>query len=382
VRLVRAEAAGTLRVVRDEVWGPVLVFDRLWEELGLKEEMRRLAARKQFDFDFERMVFAQTLQRFLEPGSDLQGSSWVRTVRAPGFESLRLPHFYRALGWLWKRFRIRKVVLVCDRGMVSAANLKALDEARFQYIVGMKMRGLIEVRDEVLGRAGRYHEVSDNLRVKEVQVEGRRYVVCFNPDEADKDRRDREATLEKIRAKLGSGGVKALINNRGYRRYLKVEAGAAEIDPARVKEDARYDGKYVLRTTTDLPAAEVAEAYEELTRVERLWRELKDVVEMRPVCHWRKKENVKGHIFVCFLALYLAALLRKKLADAGLKLPWDEVIRDLSAVRAVTVELGGEQYVLRSPMTGHAGKVFAAVGVKPPPLAQPATPSETAATYW
>jgi hypothetical protein len=79
----------------------------------------------------------------------------------------------------------------------------------------------------------------------------------------EKDRQDRQAILEKLEAQLASGGVKKLISNRGYRRFLKVTKGAAQIDAARVKEDERYDGKYVLRTSTDLPAWEVAEAYKQ-----------------------------------------------------------------------------------------------------------------------
>lgn len=465
VRVLRAEAAGALEVVSDRSWGPVLVFDRLWEELGLKALMGELG--RGVAFDFERMIFAQVLQRFCEPGSDLRGSKWVATMHEPAFARLRLEHFYRALGRLWKhkqrievalyergrdlfnaeldlaffdttstyfegtslkgwaklgkskdhrpdhlqlvvgvvmrrdglpvaceiwpgntadmttlvpivralkqRFRIGQVILVCDRGMVSAANLTALEAAGFQYIVGMKMRNLVEVRDEVLGRAGRYRAVSENLQVKEVRVEERRYVVCFNPDEAAKDRADRQATVDKIGLKLAKGGLKQLIANRGYKRYLRVQRGSATIDEARVKTDARYDGKYVLRTTTELPAAEVACAYKHLTWIERLWRDLKDVVELRPIFHWQRRDNVKGHIFVCFLSLYLAALLKRKLAQAELKLPWDEIMRDLSALRAVTVDLGGEQYLLRSPLQGNAGKILAALGIKPPPLAQPAS---------
>lgn len=465
VKLLRAQSEGALAVVSDRLWGPVLVFDRLWEELGLKTWLRKRAAPHRFDFDLERMVFAQVLQRLLEPGSDLGGSKWIATVHEPAFAKLRLPHFYRSLAWLWgrkqaleealyrqhldlfnqaldlvffdttttyfegtslkgwaklghskdhrpdhlqlvvgvvmrkdgfpvcceiwpgntsdlktlrpvvealqRRFQIRQVVLVCDRGMVSAANLKDLEEAGFEYIVGMKMRHLVEVRDEVLGRAGRYQVVSERLQVKEVQVEDRRYVVCYNPEEAKKDRHDREALLEKLRTKLASGGVKALINNRGYKRYVKVARGGAELDATAARREARYDGKYVLRTTTALPAAEVAEAYKQLTWIERLWRELKDVVEMRPIFHWRKRDNVKGHVFTCFLALYLAALLKRKLKDAEVEAQWDEVMRDLSSLRAVTVELGGERYLMRSPTVGCAGRVLAAVGVKPPPLAQP-----------
>jgi transposase len=271
---------------------------------------------------------------------------------------------------LRKRFRIRKVVLVCDRGMVSKANLAALEKAGYEYIVGMKMRNLKEVRDEVLGRAGRYHEVNASLQVKEVRVEDRRYVICYNPDEAAKDRHDREGILKKLRDKLASGGVKRLINNRGYRRFLRVKAESAEINVEEVKKDERFDGIYVLRTTTSIPTAEVALAYKQLTWIERLWRELKDVMEVRPIYHWQIKDNVRGHIFVCFLALYLAALLKHKLAEAKEVIPWDEVIRDLSSVRAVRVALAKEIYLMRSPLHGSAGRVFSATGVKVPALAE------------
>jgi transposase len=290
---------------------------------------------------------------------------------------------------LKQRFRIAQVVLVCDRGMVSAKNLKAVGEAGYQYIVGMKMRGLLEVREQVLRRAGRYREVKHNLGVKEVWVEERRYVVCVNPERAEKDRQDRQAILEKLEDKLASGGVKQLIANRGYRRFLKVRKGAAEIDPRRVKEDERYDGKYVLRTTTDLPAGEVAEAYKQLTWIERLWRELKEVMEVRPIYHHQKKENVKGHIFASFLALYLSARLRRRLeelkqkehpeeaspgssvAPARLPIPWEKLLADLSQVRAITVRVDNQRYLMRTELKGHAPEVFRAVGVRPPPLAQP-----------
>jgi len=97
VRLIRAAAEGALAVESDLVWGPVLVFDRLWEELGLKQLLIEVGKRRRLQFNLERMVFAQVLQRFLEPGSDLRGSKWIRTVHEPSFGALRLEHFYRAL---------------------------------------------------------------------------------------------------------------------------------------------------------------------------------------------------------------------------------------------------------------------------------------------
>ena len=113
VRVLRAEQAGALVVVSDRSWGPVLVFNRLWEELGLKALLGQLG--RGVDFDFERMIFAQVLQRFCEPGSDLRGSKWIDTVHEPAFARLRLEHFYRSLGRLWKH-KQRIEVALYERG--------------------------------------------------------------------------------------------------------------------------------------------------------------------------------------------------------------------------------------------------------------------------
>jgi hypothetical protein len=464
LQLVQRYRGGTLQATSDQLWGPVLIFERLWEELGLPELLRGLVRRRRLAFDFERVVFALVLQRILAPGSDRAGAKWIATVRARGFDTLRLPHYYRALRVLWqrkatieqalyqkgldlfnqpldlvffdttslyfegrgpaglarlgkskdhrpdhpqvvlgvlmrrdglpiacevwpgntadvtrltviadllrKRFDIQQVVVVCDRGMVSKKSLQALEAQGFQHIVGMKMRGSLEVRAEVLARAGRYQVVRDNLHVKEVLVDDRRYVVCFNPEEAAKDRADREKLIAAIEEKLKRGGVKRLIPNRGYRRFLKVRAGQFEIDRQRVDEDARYDGKYVLRTTTALPAEEVAVAYKNLLWIERLFRDLKTLLETRPIYHHWVKDNVKGHIFGCFLALYLVVVLRKKIAALGRQVEWDDLIRDLSQLRAIGLQLDDQAYLLRTELRGTAHVAFQAVGLRPPPLAQ------------
>jgi hypothetical protein len=464
LQLIQRYRGGALQATWDKVWGPVLIFERLWEDLELPALLRRLVRRRRLALDFERVVFALVLQRILAPGSDRAGVKWSETVYARGFETLRLPHYYRALRVLWekkvpieqalyakgldlfnqpldlvffdttslyfegqgpaglarlgkskdhrpdhpqvilgilmrrdglpiacevwpgntadvtrvtviadilrKRFAIQRVVVVCDRGMVSAKNLAALEALGFQSIVGAKMRGVREVRDEVLARAGRYQDVRENLQVKEVRVEDRRYIVCFNPEEAAKDRADRGQILATLEQKLARGGVKRLIPNRGYRRFLKVRAGQCTIDQQRVEEDARYDGKYVLRTTTDLPADEVALAYKNLLWIERLFRDLKSLLETRPIYHHWVKDNVKGHIFACFLALYLVVVLRKKIAALGRSVEWADLIRDLSQLRAIRLQLDAHHYLLRTELRGTAHVAFQAVGLRPPPLAQ------------
>ncbi len=170
---------------------------------------------------------------------------------------------------LRSRFGVRRVCVVADRGMISRETSEALerDERGWQYILGARMRSQNEVKDEVLSHAGRYRVVhpkrvkSDDpspLKVKEVWVGEHRYVVCLNEDEARQDAADREAIVAALREQLRSGD-KSLVGNKGYRRYLSgSDSPHFRIDEAKIAEDARYDGKWVLRTNTDLDSAEVA----------------------------------------------------------------------------------------------------------------------------
>ena len=204
------------------------------------------------------------------------------------------------------RFKVRRCVVVADRGMLSAENVRLLEEhadSPFEYILGTKMRSQKEVSDEVLARAGRYRRVGANLEVKEVLVEGRRYVVCRNPEEAERDERSRQAIVERLKDEL-RGGAKGLIGNKAYRRFLKTTPGALRIDERAVERDARLDGKFVLRTNTTLPTEEVALAYKGLWRVERAFREHKSTLDVRPIFH-RRDDMTVGHVAACFLALRL-----------------------------------------------------------------------------
>ncbi len=170
--------------------------------------------------------------------------------------------FAAMIARLRERFQIGRVVVVADRGMISKDAVTLLTEHAtlpFDFILGCRMRRQKEVSEAVLARAGRYHAVADNLAVKEVVVAGRRYVVCRNPDEARKDARARAAILVKLEAALAHG-PKAVIGNKGFARFVWVEKGSVSIDRAALEADARYDGKFVLRTSTALSAAEVARA--------------------------------------------------------------------------------------------------------------------------
>jgi hypothetical protein len=292
---------------------------------------------------------------------------------------------------LRSRFGVRRVCVVADRGMISRETIEALerDERGWQYILGARMRSQNEVRDEVLSRAGRYRVVysrrvqSDDpspLKVKEVWVDARRYVVCLNEDEARQDAADREAIVAALREQLRSGD-KSLVGNKGYRRYLSGGPSHFRIDEAKVAEDARYDGKWVLRTNTDLDSAEVALQYKQLWMVEQWFRSCKTLLQTRPIFH-RCDETIRGHVFCSFLALVLRQELQARLEERGHEFEWADVIGDLDRLQVVEVEQDGKRFLLRTEAQGTCGKVFQAVGVALPPTVQqvsPTTPGEDAA---
>jgi len=280
------------------------------------------------------------------------------------------------------RFGIGRVCIVADRGMISRETIEALerDERGWQYILGARMRSQNEVKDEVLSRAGRYRVVhpkrvnSDDpspLKVKEVWVGERRYVVCLNEDEARKDAADREAIVAALREQLRSGD-KSLVGNKGYRRYLGGgDSPGFRIDEAKIAEEARYDGKWVLRTNTDLDSAEVALQYKRLWMVEHWFRSCKTLLQTRPIYH-RCDETIRGHVFCSFLALVLRQELQARLEERGHELEWADVICDLDRLQMVEVEQDGKRFRLRSEVQGTCGKVFQAVGVALPPTVQQA----------
>jgi len=203
------------------------------------------------------------------------------------------------------------------------------------------------------------------LQIKEVTVNGRRYIVCLNPKEERKDQADREAILASLEDQLKKGAT-ALVGNRGFRRYLKSEKGAFSIDQDKVRDDARFDGKWVLTTNTRLPAHEVALKYKELWQVEHLFRDAKSLLETRPIYH-KRDETIRGHLFCSFLALVLKKELYRRIEAAGNSFQWSDIKQDLRSLQEVTLEEDGKRLAIRTQCQGVCGKLFQAVGVAVPP---------------
>jgi transposase len=275
---------------------------------------------------------------------------------------------------LRSRFAIGQFCIVADRGMISAETVKALGKREIRYILGTRMRKVKEIKHEVLSRQGRYREVRAEgnrsrdpapLKVKEVYVKGRRYIVCFNAKQARKDAQDRQAIIESLKEKIKTA-PKSLIGNKGYRKYLKIDRNTVNIDQDKVEYESRFDGKWVLITNTDLSADQVALKYKELWQVEHIFRDVKSVLETRPVYHQRD-ENITGHVFCSFLALVLTKELDRRLNQAGHCFEWADIKQDLKSLQEVVIEDNGKSLALRTECVGTCGKVFQAVGVAIPP---------------
>ena len=272
------------------------------------------------------------------------------------------------------RFRIGPFCIVADRGMISAETLRELGQREIPYILGTRMRKVNEIKRDVLSRPGRYQEVHpegksskdpDPLKVKEVFLNGKRYIVCFNPKQARKDAQDRQAIIDSLNEKLKTN-PKGLIGNKGYRKYLKIDRNTVSLDQAKIEYESRFDGKWVLITNTHLSADQVAMKYKELWQVEQVFRDVKSVFENRPVYHQRD-ENIRGHVFCSFLALVLRKELDRRLKEAGHHFEWADIKQDLKSLQQVLIEDNGRALALRTECLGTCGKVFQAVGVAVPP---------------
>jgi transposase len=237
-----------------------------------------------------------------------------------------------------KGWQLTRCLFVGDAGMVSAANFRALARAGGKYLMCRPVHAGAGVVESVLARPGRYQTVAGNLQVKEVTVgEGmraRRYAVCFNPQEAARQKGHREQLLSELEAELESlrhsgeaGHSKrecALRASARYGRYPKQTRAGLAIDRAALKAADRLDGKFIVHSNDDtLSAADMALGYKQLQRVEEAWRSMKSGLRLRPVFHWAA-HRIHAHVAITVLALLLERVAEHACADT-----WRNIRDDL-----------------------------------------------------
>ena len=284
---------------------------------------------------------------------------------------------------LRRRFAIARVCVVADRGLISAETLAELEARRLLYILGVRERTDKLVRELVLDDPAPFVPLVMSKRGKQVDYEakavtlaGRRYIVCRNHQEAQKDAADRISILAALERQLAKGD-KALIGNTGYRRYLKtISDEHFVIDAAKVEEETKFDGIFVLRTNTDLNPLETMLCYKHLWTVEQTFRTAKHLLATRPIFH-KLDETIRGHVFCSFLALVLKKALDDRIAAVGRTGSWPEIIADLDSLTETEIEHDGKSFIARSAPRPAASLALRAVGVALPPTIRAA--GETAA---
>jgi transposase len=290
-----------------------------------------------------------------------------------------------------RAWKLGRVITVVDRGFSAADNLAYLRRAGGHYIAGMRMRDGGDLVEAALSRQGRYQQVRDNLRVKEVRLDGtdQRWVICLNPDQAQRDQakrdeaigriqaeldriraqRDRDRTrqlADKARRKTEAAHVRAecaLRDHPTLGRWLRQQPnGRLVIDRAKVKAEARLDGKYLLATSDpDLSAEDVALGYKNLLEAERGFRDLKSQLLLRPVFH-RLEHRIRAHVLLCWLALLLT-----RVAERTCEQSWRRIERETSRLAQVTLAGEAGTIVQTTPLRPTQRAIYQALSIDPPP---------------
>ena len=272
-------------------------------------------------------------------------------------------------------WRLGNVIWAMDRGMTSEENRKNLQRAGGQYILGEKLRGP-NINEEALNRGGRFKKVNDNLHIKEVFVgEGsgrRRFVIAYNPEQAEYDKHIRERNLERIEAELaalnkqsGKAYLKskyALLAHRSMGRYLKeLKSGKLKVNKAKVRQAEKLDGKYLLSTSDkSLSAEDIALGYKQLMEVERAFRTLKSTLSLRPVYH-TKDDRIRSHVMLCWLALLLVRIVELETGST-----WPRVRAELERLHLGKFLHKDGRILQYTEPTRNQRNIFKKLDIKPP----------------
>jgi hypothetical protein len=282
---------------------------------------------------------------------------------------------------LRQRFDIARMCVVADRGMISAETVAELEARRLLYILGVRERSDKLVHELVLDHPAPFVPLMMKKRGKEIDYEaktvmvaGRRYIVCRNRQEAEKDAADRASIVAALERQLAKGD-KALVGNTGFRRYLKtISEKHFAIDPDKIEEEKKLDGIFVLRTNTDLNPLEAMLCYKQLWTVEQTFRTAKHLLTTRPIFH-KLDETIRGHVFCSFLALVLKTELEERIAALDRVSSWPEIIADLDSLTETEIEYDGKHFIVRSAPRPAATLALRAAGVALPPTIRDAAVS-------
>jgi hypothetical protein len=281
---------------------------------------------------------------------------------------------------------LARVVWVADRGFASAENRRYLQRAGGHYILGERLRSGSAEAAAALARPGRYRQVADNLQVKEVRLPddvgaGDRFVVCFNPEAAERDKAVRERLVASLAETIAGtdrltatkrAELRGQISTKpGLHRYLKTTAGGLlRIDAKAIAAEAKLDGKFLLRSSDPkLSAEDIAGGYKQLLAVERGWRDMKQIIDLRPIYH-RREDRIRAHVLLCWLALLLI-----RITEITTGRTWTSVRAELQRLHVGTFTGPAGTFRQRTELTTEQKAILAALGLPDPPRVLTATPA-------
>jgi len=277
---------------------------------------------------------------------------------------------------------LSRVVWVADRGFASAENRRWLRRGGNHYIIGEKLRSGSAEAEAALSRQGRYKDVAGNLKVKEVRIaEDERFVICHNPEAAERDAAVRARMIAQLKELIDGSDrlsrdkraeLRGVISTKpGLNRYLRATPGGLlRVDATRAKAEENLDGKYLLRTSDPkMTSEDIALGYKQLLQVERGWRDMKQVIDLRPVYH-RKEERIRAHVILCWLALLLA-----RIAENACGATWPELRRELGRLQVGTFAGPAGTFRQRTEITPAQAGILDQLKIGPPPKICQLTPA-------
>jgi Transposase len=275
-----------------------------------------------------------------------------------------------------RAWRLGRCLFVGDAGMYSADNLAALSRGLGRYILAVPMRKVKDIEIEVLTRPGRYKQVADNLQVKEVWVgdgeRRKRYVLCLNPHEAERERQHRAQLLRELDAELTlleqreddhPKAACALMASRRFGRYLSADwRGRPQLDLAKIKAAEKFDGKFVVISNDDtLSAEDIALGYKGGWIIESCFRRMKQTgLEVRPMFHWTPR-RIEAHVKLCVLALQV-----QRAAEIRCAQPWARIAHTLGQLKAVRYRSDSRTIVQRTKTTAALAETLKKLGISMP----------------
>ena len=353
---------GTLNLFEQKV--DVLFFDvtTLYFESVIKDDVRNFGFSKDCKFNQTQIVLALVttteglpITYEIFPGNIYEGHTLIKMVKQ-----------------LKERYSINNILLVADRAMFNNDNIKLMEHEEVNYIIAAKLKGLPkDIKEDIILSSDYKASVVENELhwIKEYVYKGKRLIVSYSCNRAKKDASDRERLVERLmkRAKDGKVRLKDIISNYGSKKYLQIANSDAEINEAKIAEDAKWDGLHGVITNMEKEStpSSILSRYRGLWQIEEAFRINKHDLKMRPIYHWSPK-RIKAHIAICFLAFTLAKQAVYRITHQQMPMSFEQIREELLHVQcSLVIDMETKKrYVMPSHTTLNQEKIYRAFGLK------------------